>query len=90
MSLEKSPNPSPTKRKLWLDCACGFSGFIAATRPGYQHCPHCEPSAYEQLSLAAPRPQFEGPAGWENLSPEQKERVERYIATLLAEQLRLL
>lgn len=91
MDLKPGTKPSPTKRKLWLDCECGFSGFISSsTRSSLEPCPHCETHRYEQLALAPARPEAKLPAGWEQLSPEQRARVERYIATLLAEQLRLL
>ncbi|MCB0154876.1 MAG: hypothetical protein KDF65_08765 [Anaerolineae bacterium] len=90
MDLKPGTKSSLTKRKLWLDCECGFSGFITPTRPARTVCPHCEARRYEQLALAPARPEPKLPAGWEQLSPEQKARVERYIATLLAEQLRLL
>ena len=80
-----------THRNTRLECACGYVGRVRYTHLPPERCPACEIRAYQQLELVLERsqPQTEAPAGWSHLSLEQKERVERYIATLLAEQLRL-
>ena len=81
-------------RKRWLECACGFAGPVAYLLRPPDYCPTCQGQVYRQLRFringrAIVDLPLDLPTGWEHLTPTQKARVERYIATLLAEQPRL-
>ena len=80
-----------SRRQTWLECACGFQGYVPFLQQLPDSCPACEFENYQQLALAAsPAMPRILPKDWHKLSPEQKSRVNQYIATLLAEQPRLL